>query len=134
MTNHPKLAVALWLIALVSTMISGILFVVFGQVSVRKLRANPQTRKLLGFEFISGLDILGVSLLMSRPRIPDREYERVASKNPYSPSTELLHHMSRFDRLLAQVHYRTIIFTMVCLLFWIYWLVFTLLGQRVASP
>lgn len=38
-----------------------ILFVVFGQVTVRKLRKNPKLKGDLGFEFVSGWDIVNVA-------------------------------------------------------------------------
>ena len=48
----------LFVIFLVGCLLSAVLYVVFGQVTVRKLRKNPNTKELLGMEFISGWDII----------------------------------------------------------------------------
>ena len=42
-----------------------ILFVIFGQVTVRKLRKNPETKHELGLEFAGGWDILNVAQALS---------------------------------------------------------------------
>ena len=44
-----------------------ILFVVFGQVTVRRLRKNPLTKEGLGIEFASGWDILNVAARFLHP-------------------------------------------------------------------
>jgi hypothetical protein len=46
-------------ITLMGIMGSGILFVYFGQKTMRKLRKNPKT-KHLGIEFVSGYDTVNV--------------------------------------------------------------------------
>jgi len=43
------------------TFIAGFLFVLFGQITVRKLRKNPATKNELGVEFLSGWDIINVA-------------------------------------------------------------------------
>ena len=40
-------------ILIMSSIISGVLYVVFGQMTVRKLRKNPKTKDILGLEVIS---------------------------------------------------------------------------------
>jgi len=41
--------------------VAWILFIIFGQVTVRKLRKNPETKHELGIEFASGWDIFNVA-------------------------------------------------------------------------
>lgn len=48
--------------------ITGILYVLFGQVTVRKLRKNTETKDYLGLELSSGWDILNVASAICRPR------------------------------------------------------------------
>ena len=44
-----------------------VLYVIFGQVTVRELRKNPETKEKLGIEFVSGWDILNVAGALSTP-------------------------------------------------------------------
>ena len=48
-------------------LLAGILFIAFGQITVRKLRNNPETRNALGFDYVSGRDIINVALALSWP-------------------------------------------------------------------
>jgi hypothetical protein len=95
-------------ISLVSMFIGMILWVVFGQVTVRKLRNNPATKDRLGIEFYSGWDILVVAQTISLPR----GYVRLRDKNPFTipPKADLLYtHTTKFDRLLGRIFYWTLI-------------------------
>ena len=80
-----------------------ILCVIFGQVTVRKLRKNPETKGGLGIEFISGMDIFNVGLALTWPR----KYGRWGKKGPLGmlhADVDLLYkHTTRFDRILARV-------------------------------
>lgn len=48
--------------------LSMVLYVVVGQITVRRLRKNPEIRRLLGMELASGWDILNVAGALSRPK------------------------------------------------------------------
>ncbi len=48
--------------------VAWILFVIFGQVTVRKLRKKPETRHELGVEFASGWDIFNVAQALTLPK------------------------------------------------------------------
>ncbi len=63
----------LFAIPAVVAFIGCILFVIFGLVTVRKLRKNPETKHALGIEFASGWDILNVAgaLSLSKPNPVD---------------------------------------------------------------
>jgi surface polysaccharide O-acyltransferase-like enzyme len=57
-----------------------IIYIIFGQVLVRKLRKNKITKNSLGLEFVSGWDILNVAFSLSYP-VWMRE---LAKKSPLS--------------------------------------------------
>ncbi|CAG21174.1 hypothetical protein [Photobacterium profundum] len=57
-----------------------ILYVAFGQITVRKLRKNPTTKDLLGVEYASGWDIINVAQALAFPR----SWSRVLEKSPLS--------------------------------------------------
>jgi hypothetical protein len=84
-------------------LISLILCVIFGQVTVRKLRKNPETKGELGMEFIGGMDIFNVGVAFTLPR----KFTRLGQKGPLrilSANADLLYkHTTRFDRILARV-------------------------------
>ncbi len=56
--------------------ISAVLFVIFGQVTVRKLRKNPETKYELGIEFTSGWDILNVAQALSLPAVLEKKIKK----------------------------------------------------------
>ena len=55
-------------IVFVFMLIACVLFVVFGQITVRKLRKNPKTKDTLGVELASGWDIINVAQALAFPR------------------------------------------------------------------
>jgi len=63
-------------IATLFTIIAAIFFVIFGQVTVRKLRKNPKTKHELGMEFASGWDILNVAGALATPRWLNRKFRK----------------------------------------------------------
>ena len=103
--KHDVITTILFLIALASTVVSEAMFVVFGQVTVRKLRKNPATRSLLGVEFLSGWDIVNASSALSRPDWLTRRLERGALRGLFADSQALRAHTTRFDRVLAAIVY-----------------------------
>ena len=52
-----------------------VLFIIFGQVTVRKFRKNPAMKHELGVEFLSGWDIFNVAQALSMPRSLLRIFE-----------------------------------------------------------
>lgn len=92
-------------IAFVDMLIACILFVAFGQVTVRKLRKKPETRDHLGMEFASGWDILNVAQTLAIPKSWSKRMERgpLASLNARS---DIIHrHTSRFDKILGCIFF-----------------------------
>ncbi len=63
-----KFITILYGILFVLIFITSILFVLFGQITVRKLRKNPETKDYLGVEYISGMDIVNVAQTFLIPK------------------------------------------------------------------
>jgi hypothetical protein len=100
----------------IAIIIDGILFVFFGEKTVRKLRKNPVTKSALGIEIVSGWDILNVALALTTPR-------RILNKIKDSPlkafraDTDLLYqYTTRFDRILGRILYSSTLITVLALL------------------
>ncbi len=82
-------------------------YVLFGQVTVRKLRKNPQTKNELGIEFVSGWDILNVAQALTIPRkLMPKFNKKQSALSAFYANTELLYkHTNRSDRILARILY-----------------------------
>ena len=89
--------------AVLALMVSLILFVLFGQITVRKLRKNPETKDSLGISLASGWDIINVANAFCEPKW----YRERVKKSPmaaFSADYNLLYkHTNLFDRILARV-------------------------------
>lgn len=86
-------------------LLSLILYVVFGQVTVRKLRKNPDTKNALGVEFASGWDIINVAQALAIPRSWSKKLENSPLSTLYAKSECLRKNTNRFDRTLAAIFY-----------------------------
>ncbi len=86
-------------------LLAAILYVVFGQVTVRKLRKNPNTKDALGIEFASGWDILNAAQALAFPKSWTRTLERSPISSMYAKSECLRANTTRFDKVLAFVFY-----------------------------
>ena len=82
-----------------------ILFVLFGQVTVRKLRKNPKTKDELGMEFVSGWDIINVAQALAMPKFIMRKFKNTSLSILYADTDLLYKHTNAFDRLLGSVFY-----------------------------
>lgn len=80
-----------------------ILYVLFGQITVRKLRKNPQTKDQLGVEFTSGWDILNVASALCRPKWLDDRYKKSRLSGLAANAEVLYQHTTLFDRILARI-------------------------------
>lgn len=80
-----------------------ILFLIFGQVTVRKLRKNPKVKGKLGFEFVSGYDTFNVASALTAPKW----FRDKFSKSPLSflaaDYQALYQYTTLFDRILARI-------------------------------
>ena len=87
------MAIAFWSI---------ILFAIFGLVTVRKLKKNPETKHELGVQFASGWDIVNVAFALTLPRSFVRKaWQR--SSDLHANADLLYEHTTVFDRVLARV-------------------------------
>jgi hypothetical protein len=94
--------------------VAAILWLVFGEVTVRRLRKNPETRGKLGAELYSGWDIVTVAQALSMPKWLAR---RSGTLYGMLPDTTLLYrHTTKFDRILARAFYWTGVVTTLGLL------------------
>ena len=82
-----------------------ILYVVFGQITVRKLRKNPDTKNTLGVKFASGWDTINIAQALAIPRSWAKKIENSPLSALYAKSEFLLNNTTRFDRILAVIFY-----------------------------
>ena len=98
----------LLVIPLAMAFIACILFVIFGQITVRKLRKNPSTKQALGIEFASGWDILNVAQALSLPAALEKKLKNRA----FHANADLLYkHTTIFDRVLARMFFSLFVFS-----------------------
>ncbi len=77
--------------------------IVFGLFTMRKLRANPETKDKLGVSFISGWDTFNVAVAFCRPRWLDKKFKASSLSNLAADSDALYRHTTIFDRILARI-------------------------------
>ena len=96
-------------IPFVMLLVGSVLFIIFGQVTMRKLRKNPETKHELGIEFVSGWDILNVAQALSLPKSVVRRIKRNATSMglpEYEVDIDIFYkHTTVFDRVLARLFY-----------------------------
>ena len=85
--------------------IGSIFLVIFGQVTVRKLRKNTEAKDALGIEFISGWDIIHAGMALTLPRKFGRRIRKAPFGLLYADSDLLYKHTTIFDRIIARVFY-----------------------------
>ena len=85
--------------------IACILYVIFGQVTVRKLRNDPETRDKLGFEFVSGWNIIKVAQALSLPRFMTDKFKQSPISSLYANTDILNTHTSKIDKAFAYTFY-----------------------------
>ena len=82
-----------------------ILFVVVGQVTVRRLRKNPEVKGALGAELSSGWDILNVAGALSRPKWFSEMMRRSPLSFMAADERVLYKHTSVVERILARMFF-----------------------------
>ena len=88
---------------LAGVFVTMILYVLFGQVTVRKLRKNPETKDKLGVELVSGWDILNVAGALARPQWLSSRFKK-SSFYFLSADTDVLKGCTTlFDQFLARL-------------------------------
>ncbi len=101
----------LGLILLILGFITCILYVVFGQVTVRKLRKNPETKDHLGLEYVSGWDITNVAQTLLMPKWMNDKLKESPLSFLHANYDLLYKHTTKFDRILARVFYSLMLIT-----------------------
>ncbi|MCP4117361.1 MAG: hypothetical protein GY737_18590 [Desulfobacteraceae bacterium] len=95
------------LLAIASTaiLVALILYVLFGQITVRKLRNNPETKDKLGIEFISGGDIINVAQALALPTFIARKLKDSPLSALHANYDVLKKHTNKFDQILGTIFY-----------------------------
>ncbi|MGR5154711.1 hypothetical protein [Photobacterium swingsii] len=102
-------------VLLLNSFICMVLYIAFGQITVRKLRRNKNTKDSLGIEYASGWDIINVAQALSLPTYIIRKLRSSSLSPLYADREVLIENTTRFDRLLAFVFYWLLMFTGVSL-------------------
>ena len=97
-------------------LIALILFVVFGQTTVRKLRKNRATKDALGIELLSGWDILNVASALTLPKKVIRLLKNSPLSGMRADSVVLYKYTTRFNRILAKVIYSLLVSTALAMI------------------
>lgn len=95
----------LFSLGLYGTFLSMILYVLFGQLTVRRLRKNELLKNNLGIEFASGWDIINVAQTLAIPKMWSEKLENGSLSVFYVKSQFLRENTTRLDRVLAIVFY-----------------------------
>ena len=104
------------LVTILAFILAGILYVVFGFVTVRKLRKNQKTKDSLGMEVVSGSDVVGVAQTLSMPRSWARKLDKKNSlygEGVVANSDLLYENTTVFDRFLARFFYWVALFAIL---------------------
>jgi hypothetical protein len=91
--------------------ITCILYVLFGQITVRKLRKNPKTRDALGLEYASGWDIINVAQALAFPRSWSTKLQKSRLSFMYANAKILLENTNKLDRFLGVLFYWIMMFS-----------------------
>ena len=90
---------------MVGLFLSMVLYVLFGQITVRKIRKKVAIKNDLGVEFVSGWDIINVAQALALPRFITRKLQKSPIAFFYANTEKLVKHTSQFDRILASLFY-----------------------------
>jgi hypothetical protein len=103
---------------LLGALLSMVLFVLFGQITVKKLRNNPLTKNELGVELVSGWDIINVAQSLSLPMSLINKFRKTRLSFLYSNVDLLIIHTNKFDRILAALFYWVLTVTGLSTILW----------------
>jgi len=98
-------------LSLAGCILSAILFVLFSQITVRKLRKNPETKDSLGIELTGSWDVFNVAGALSRPKWLNQKYNRSRLSSLVANPDVLYEHTTLFDRIFARVFYTLYVFS-----------------------
>jgi hypothetical protein len=83
-------------------LVGWILFILFGQTTVRKLRKKPETRNTLGLELAIGWDIFNVAGAMCRPQWLSERLRRSTLSFTAADGRPIYENTNWFDRMLGR--------------------------------
>jgi hypothetical protein len=92
-------------ILILAAVIVGLLYVAFGQLTVRKLRKNPATKNALGLEYVSGWDIINVAQALAFPKSWNHKLESSPLSFMHAKASTLYQYTNRLDRILGFLLY-----------------------------
>ncbi|PCI45021.1 MAG: hypothetical protein COB51_09380 [Moraxellaceae bacterium] len=98
-------------ILIASAFIVGVLYIAFGQLTVKRLRKNPETKDALGLEYVSGWDIINVAQALAFPIAWSKKLEERSFSFMHAKASLLLENTNKFDRFLGAVFYWLLIIT-----------------------
>ncbi len=82
-----------------------ILYILFGQLTVRRLRKNETLKNNLGIELASGWDIINVAQALAIPKMWSEKLENGPLSVFYAKSQSLRENTTHLDRVLAIIFY-----------------------------
>jgi hypothetical protein len=100
-------------VAFGGTFLTMIFFVVFGQVTVRRLRKNPATRDALGLEFASGWDIVNVAQTLSMPESINRFLDESPLAFLNANHSALKDHVTTTDKVLGRLFFWSLVISAI---------------------
>lgn len=92
-------------IMILLVLISMIMYLIFSQITVRKLRKNPVTKDALGIEFISGWDTFNVAQALSLPQFITNKLKESPISSLYARTDLLNMHTTKLDKVLGFTFY-----------------------------
>jgi hypothetical protein len=98
---------------------SALLYVIFGQITVRRLRKSA-TKDQLGAELVSGWDILNVAMVLALPVGLVRKAARGNLSFLFADADFVLGNTNKLDRILGAVFYWLLVlssFSILALIF-----------------
>ena len=93
------------------TLIVMMLFLFFSQFTVRKLKKNLQTKDELGFEYISGWNIINAAQALAMPNALVKKLNKTPLASLFADSELLNRNTTKFDKVLAIIFYWLFIFS-----------------------
>lgn len=97
-----SLELTLFGLGVVFVIFACVFFVVFGQVTVRKLRKNPAVKDSLGLEFASGWDIVNVAHSLSMPIWLSDKLQEGPLSFLEADARAIREHINKLDLFLAR--------------------------------
>ena len=88
-----------------------ILYVLFGQITVRKLRKNPEVKHALGLELVNGWDIINVAQAVSMPATFMKKLNKTPLAFAFANAEIIKKHTNKLDRVLGVLFYCLFMFS-----------------------